>query len=254
MKQEKIAISIDPQLLREVERTIDGKEVRSRSQAIELLLRKALRGNVTTAVILAGGPKGEEKAMRLHNGHPVLQSLIKWMAQYGINRFIITLDSKEQRIREYFGDGSRFNVKIYYLLEQKPSGTAGALHGCRQLVGLTFIVANADSLFGFDLPSMVLQHERSGKVATIAVRESSLASEYGTVEMEGNDILGFHEKTKKSRSNIISTGLYVMGADIFEYLPVIGSLERDVFPLLASQGRLGGFVFTSEWKDVERLK
>lgn len=252
MKQKKIAISIDPQLLRDVERTIDGNSVRSRSQAIEVLLKKALQGNVTMAVILAGGKNGEGKAMRLHNGRPVLQSLIEWMSHYGVRKFIITLNSGERRVRSYFGDGSRFNVKIYYLLEQRPSGTAGALKGCRSIIDSTFVVANCDSLFRFDLSSMILHHTRGGKLVTLAVKESTQTSDYGTVEMEGGDVRGFFEKSAHAPSRIISTGLYVMSIGVFDHLPEKGMLEKDVFPKLASQGKLGGFVFTSEWKDTER--
>jgi len=253
MKQEKIAISIDPLLLREVERTIDGITIRSRSQAIEHLLRKALQGNVTTAVILAGGKKGEEKAMRLHNGQPVLQSLIQWMSQYGIRRFIITLDANERRIRDYFRDGSRFNVNISYLLEKEPSGTAGALYGCLSLIDSTFIVANCDSLFRFDLSSLILHNMRSGRLVTIAVKESGEIDKYGTVEMEGDEIRNFHEKSRHAPSHIINTGLYVMNVGVFNYVPEKGMLEKDVFPKLASIGKLGGYVFTSEWKDMERI-
>ncbi len=251
MKQEKIAISIDPLLLKEVEKTIDGTHVRNRSQAIELLVRKALGGKVATAIILAGGRRGEVKAMRLYNGKPVLHRLIEWMSLYGITMFIIAVDKNEKRIRRYFGDGSHFGVRIFYLLEPVPTGTAGAVHSCRSLVHSDFIVANCDSIFSLDIPMMVAYHRRNGKLVTMAVKEHITTSKYGTVEMEGDTVKGFYEKSASAPSRIINTGLYVMSRESFRYIPSKGMLERDVFPALAKAGKLGGFVFTSEWKDLE---
>ncbi|MCX8205633.1 MAG: sugar phosphate nucleotidyltransferase [Candidatus Micrarchaeota archaeon] len=254
MKQEKIAITIDPLLLREVEKTIDGNTIKNRSQAIELLLRKALGGDLTTAVMLAGGPHGEAKAMRLYEGRPVLHNLISWLSSYGIHRFIVALDKKEKSIRNYFGDGSRFGVKILYLVESEPSGTAGAIKGCQPLIDSTFAVANCDSIFGLDVQQMFLYHKRSGRLVTMAVKESIATAKYGTVHMEGDNVKSFHEKSASAPSRLINTGFYIMGPEVFRHIPDSGLLERDIFPKLAQQGLLGGYVFTSEWKDLEEMQ
>ncbi|MGB9635540.1 MAG: hypothetical protein ACPL0A_03615, partial [Candidatus Micrarchaeia archaeon] len=124
MKQVKIAISIDPKILSDVENTIDGVNIRNRSQAIAHLLRKALQNETSTAVILAGGKHGEEKAMRQFKGKPVIQHLMEWMRKYGINNFVIAISASDNSIRKYFGDGSRLNSRIFYLLETIPTGTA----------------------------------------------------------------------------------------------------------------------------------
>lgn len=254
MKQAKIAISIDPKLLQEVEKTIDGISIKSRSQAIEYLLRKSLSGGVSTAVILAGGNYGEDKAMRRLMGKPVLQHLIEWMRGYGIDNYLIAISAGETSIRAYFGDGRRFNTKLTYLLESIPTGTAGAVSGSRSIVGQTFIVANCDSIFDFNLSNMISHHLKSGKHVTIAVKETDNPSEYGSVQMEGNDIIGFHEKSVRAPSKIVSVGLYIMNREVFSYLPNKGSLEELVFPRLARERMINGYIFTSKWKDTERLK
>ncbi len=252
MKQTKIAISIDPYILGEIEKRIDGNAIKNRSQAIEYLLRKALLSNASTAIILAGGDRGEDKAMRTHDGKPILEHLIKWMLGYGIHKFVIALRSDESRIRAYFGDGSKFNANILYLLESNPVGTAGAVKACMSLVGPVFIVANCDSIFGFNLIRMLDYHNKLGKVATIAVREKQNPSEYGCVEMEGYEITSFSEKQKHASTRIVNTGLYIMNKQVKDFLPDEGMLERDVFPVLASKGALAGYMFTSEWMDTER--
>jgi len=254
MKQEKIAISIDPILLGEVEGTIDGVLIRNRSQAIEALLRKAIGRGVSTAVILAGGPHGEGKAMRAYAGKPVMQHIIEWMSRHGIRRFIVAIDENERKIRSHFEDGSRLGVRMFYLLESVPAGTAGAIFGCRSLLDAPFVVANCDSIFSFNLSGMFSYHAKSGKLVTMAVKESITTSKYGTVDMEGGEIRGFYEKSKQVTTNMINTGLYVMSPEVFAHLPETGTLEHNVFPKLAAQGLLGGYVFTSEWKDLERLE
>jgi len=254
MKVEKIAISIDPYLLREIESKVDGVYIKSRSQAIEYLLRKALAGDINTAFLLAGGIYGEKKAMEIYNGKPSIVNLIEWMRNYGINKFIISVNYNENLIRKTLGDGSQYGIKISYLLESSPCGTAGAVRGAKNLLNSPFIVANCDSSFGFDLSSLLSYHKKMSGTVTLAVRETTKPTEYGVVEMEGDNIISFKEKPSSSKTNLVSTGIYVFNPSVLALLPEHGMLERDVFPYLANKNQLKGYIFTSKWDDLERLK
>lgn len=253
MKVEKIAISIDPYLLREIEAKVDGIHIRSRSQAIEYLLRKALSGDVNTAFLLAGGIYGEKKAMNVHNGKPSIVNLIEWMKNYGITKFIISVNYNENLIRKSLGDGSKFGVKITYLLESSPCGTAGAIKGAKTIINSPFIVANCDSTYGFDLSSLLNYHKKMSGTVTIAVRETKKPTEYGVVEMEGDNIISFKEKPSSSKTNLVSTGIYVFNPSVLSLVPDNGMLEREIFPFLAERNQLKGYMFTSKWEDLERL-
>ncbi len=254
MKVEKIAISIDPYLLREIESKIDGVYIKSRSQAIEYLLRKALSGDVNTAFLLAGGIFGEKKAMNVHNGKPSIVNLIEWMKDNGIERFIISVSYNENLIRKTLGDGSNYGVKISYLLESSPCGTAGAVKGAKNMLNSPFIVANCDGMFNFDLSSLLSYHKKMSGIVTLAIRETKTPTEYGVVEMEGDNIISFNEKPSSSKTNLVSTGIYVFNPSVLSLLPDTGMLERDVFPFLAHKNQLKGYIFTSRWEDLERLK
>jgi mannose-1-phosphate guanylyltransferase len=254
MKVEKIAISIDPYLLREVEGKVDGTYIKSRSQAIEYLLRKALSGDVNTAFLLAGGIFGEKKAMEIHNGKPSILNLIEWMKDYGIDKYIISVNYNENLIRKTLGDGSKFNVKISYLLESSPCGTAGAIKGAKKMLNSPFIVANCDGAFGFDLSSLLSYHKKMSGVVTLAVRETQKPTNYGVVEMEGDNIISFKEKPSSSKTNLVSTGIYIFNPSALSLLPDTGMLENDIFPYLANKNQLKGYIFTSRWDDLERLK
>ncbi len=254
MKVEKIAISIDPYLLREIESKIDGTYIKSRSQAMEYLLRKALAGNVNTAFLLAGGIFGEKKAMEIHYGKPSIVNLIEWMKNYGINKFIISLNYNENLIRKSLGDGSKFGVKISYLIESSPCGTAGAVKGAKTLLNSPFLVANCDGAFGFDLSSLLSYHKKMSGIVTLAVRETKTPTNYGVVEMEGDNIISFKEKPSKTKTNLVSTGIYIFNPSVLSLLPDNGMLEKDVFPYLAKKSQLKGYIFTSKWEDFERLR
>jgi NDP-sugar pyrophosphorylase family protein len=217
MKVEKIAISIDPYLLREIESKIDGVYIKSRSQAIEYLLRKALSGDVNTA-------------------------------------FLLSVNYNENLIRKTLGDGSNYGVKISYLLESSPCGTAGAVKGAKNMLNSPFIVANCDGMFNFDLSSLLSYHKKMSGIVTLAIRETKTPTEYGVVEMEGDNIISFNEKPSSSKTNLVSTGIYVFNPSVLSLLPDTGMLERDVFPFLAHKNQLKGYIFTSRWEDLERLK
>jgi NDP-sugar pyrophosphorylase family protein len=254
MKVEKIAISIDPYLLREIESKIDGVNIKSRSQSIEFLLRKALAGNINTAFLLAGGIFGEKKAMEIHKGKPSILNLIEWMKNYGVNKFIISVNYNENSIRKTLGDGSKYGVKISYLVESSPCGTAGAVRGVQKMLNSPFIVANCDSTFNFDLSSLLSYHKKMSGTITIAVRETKKPTEYGVVEMEGDNVISFKEKPSSTKTNLVSTGIYIFNPSALTLLPENGMLEQEVFPYLAKKNQLKGYIFTSKWDDLEMMK
>ncbi|MEM4389297.1 MAG: sugar phosphate nucleotidyltransferase [Candidatus Micrarchaeia archaeon] len=246
MKQkEKIAISIDPALLARIDAMVDGERVKSRSHAIEMLLRAALAESMpATAVILAGG-KGVRPSDRKR---AVLSRILAWLGGFGVQEVIVVGNSP---LVESAGDAV---PSIRFLFEESPRGTAGALALARSVVKNTFLLLYADTLCDFDLMSMLAQHARERPLVTMALTEVKNASRYGAVELEGVRVKGFVEKPPpgKEPSRLVNAGVYVLEPRIFDFLPKSGSLERDVLPELAKAGLVHGFVFTGKWLDAHR--
>ncbi len=111
-------------------------------------------------------------------------------------------------IEEYFGDGSRLQVKIDYLREESPLGTAGAIGLLTPRPESPFLVSNGDVLSDIRYGELLDFHCLQGAVATMAVRLHEWQHPYGVVRTSGVDIMGFEEKPIV-RSHI-NAGIYVL--------------------------------------------
>ena len=131
------------------------------------------------AVIQAGG-KGtrmEEitggkipKPMISLNGRPMLEWQIKNIKKYGIREFVIIIGHLGEKVKEYFGDGTRLGVGIHYIEEQEPLGSAGALFFLKSVLKVPrFLLVFGDVMFDLDLNRMMKFHEsHPGKVTLLA--------------------------------------------------------------------------------------
>lgn len=131
------------------------------------------------AVVLAGG-KGTRlapytlvfpKPLLPIEDMPILEILLRQMKNYGIDEIILTVGYLSDLLKSYFGDGSRFDIKLTYSYEQTPLGTAGPLSLISDLDD-TFFVTNGDVLTTLDFAHMLAWHRDKGAVATIATNPS----------------------------------------------------------------------------------
>jgi|SRR3989344_4645407 len=265
--KERATFTIEENLLEQIDSMIDGSKVKNRSHAVELLLMKAFgRSSPKYAVILAGGegirlkPITQEIPKPLIPVHdrPIIEHNIDLLRKYGITNVFLSVGYKGNKIRDYFGDGSKFGCKFTYLFEDKPLGTAGPLNMAKKHIDSTFVLANADELKNIDLHDMYRMHKESNALITIALTSVEDPSSYGVAKLQGNKILSFVEKPNKEEapSKFINAGLYIIEPEIFEHMPNKEeiSIEREVFPKIASIGRLYGYPFSGQWMDTGTLE
>jgi len=130
-------------------------------------------------------------------GKPLLERNIENLKRFGIDEIVLSTCYKPAKIQKYFGDGSRFGVKISYICEDEPLGTAGAIKNAERFFNDTFLVFNADILSDFDISEMIKYHREKGALATIAVTQVDNPSTYGVIEHDENGfITAFKEKPK----------------------------------------------------------
>ncbi|MBI2137307.1 NTP transferase domain-containing protein [Candidatus Woesearchaeota archaeon] len=264
--KERVTLTLDSNLLREIDRKVDGYKIKNRSHAIEMLLMQNIGGNVpTTAMILAGGigtrlqPITFEVPKPLLTVHDktLLEHLFDLFKKYGIKNVIISIGYKGDKIKSAIGNGRRFGVNVTYVEEAKPLGTAGPLKLAKPFLNDTFIVSNADELKELDLMDMYMFHKENKAAATIALYSVQDPSAYGVAKLQGNRILEFVEKPKKEQapSNLINSGLYILEPEILDYIPEgFAMLEKDVFPRLAREGKLYGYPFSGQWHNTGTLE
>jgi NDP-sugar pyrophosphorylase family protein len=260
--KERITLTIEKEILQRVDLSVNGTDVKNRSHAVELLLSRAFGENKPSkAIILAGGKSSGLKALtellpkpmlRVQN-KPILEHNIDIIRNHGIKDIIISLGYKGEKIKEYFGDGSQFGVNISYVEEQEPMGTAGPLNLLKGQINSTFILMNGDELKDIDIEDMFAFHRKNKSVATLALTTVENPSEYGVAVMNGNKIMTFIEKPSKQNapSKLISAGLYILEPEVLKIIPEgFSMIENDVFPKLASNDKLLGYIFAGQWFDA----
>jgi len=213
------------------------------------------------AVLLVGG-KGTRlrpityeipKALIPVGGKTITQYLFELLKKFGIKDIILAVGYLKEKIIEHFDDGSKFGVKITYVKEEEPLGTAGPLRLAKDLLDETFIVSNGDELKDINIKQMYALHKENNALATIALTKVEDPSKYGVARLSGSKILEFIEKPKKEEapSNLINSGFYIIEPEVIDMIPEgFAMLEKDVFPKLAKQGRLFGFPFPGYWSDI----
>ncbi len=193
-------------------------------------------------VIMAGGkgsrlhPQTENrpKPMLLVAGIPILEHIIKRARSQGFNHFIIAINYLGEIIEKYFKDGQKFGVKIEYLHEDVPLGTAGALSLLSYKPKTAFIVTNGDVITDINYSDFLEYHTVQNAAATVAVHTHEFQIPYGVVQINGLEVESYEEKPIVS--SLINAGVYALEPDIldlikepkFRDMPEILDISRDL--------------------------
>jgi NDP-sugar pyrophosphorylase family protein len=261
MKQ-KISINIDSSTVKLIDQKVDGKKIKNRSQAIEIYLNRVLGHNrPKTAILLLGG-KGTRfrpitfempKALLPIQGKTVPEHLIELFKKYQIKNLIFSVGHMADKIMAHYGDGTKYGLNIKYVVEKKPLGSAGAIKLASKYLKEAFVVTNGDELKDIDLEEMFTFHKNNKAKITVALTTVSDPSAYGVAKLQGNKILEFVEKPKKSEapSNLINSGLSIWEPEVLKAIPKEFSMyEKDIFPKFAKSKKLYGYIFSGQWFDT----
>jgi len=255
----RITITLKEDIIKEVDKLVNNLTIRSRSHAIEYLLSKATSNyRINSALILAGGPAGKftnniHKCMQKVKDKPILENIILYLKNQGIENFVLLCDNMSNQITNYFLDGAKLGVNIKYLVAEGQKGPASAIKSAKNLFDKTFLVWYGDTLCKIDLTDMIRTHNDNKSIVTIALTTVSNPLSYGVVKMRGNRITDFVEKPQKkiAESFLVSSGIFLAEPEIFKYISSeMKSLEFDLFPKLAKKNLLVGYPFEGMWLNV----
>ena len=213
-------------------------------------------------VILAGG-KGERlrpftedrpKPMIEVLGSPLLAYQLNWVRAAGFQHIIMACGYRHEVIESYFGDGSKWQVKIDYLVETQPLGRGGAIKRALQSVDTLdgpILVLNGDMVTSLHIDGLLNFHKQHSSVATLVT--VPLRSPYGIVELADDGcVRRFSEKP--ILPFWINAGIYVFSPEIIELLPDKGDHEQLTFPGLAQNDELRAFKSSAFWRTVDTVK
>ncbi len=258
-RKSRLTITLSPDLVAQLDRMIDRRTIRSRSHAVEMLLRQTLKPAVSTAILLAGGKheKTGIPALAPIGGQALISLTIGHLVDFGIRTFVVLAGRDQEEIETLMGSGQSLGVRIHYLQEERPLGTAGAVKRAQELVGDgPFLVVNADILTDIDIADFIRFHVDEGSLATIAVKPRQAEQQFGKVMLQGNRITAFNDRAQEPGISIVNSGLYLFQPEVLDLIEPDrqSMLETDVFPLLARMGELSAFLFQGIWYDVRSQK
>lgn len=256
MKRKRLTITIQDEILKRLDRFIDGDKIRNRSHAIEVLLSKRLKNQIIKKAIIMGRGDGvtiygkEVSHLLLPlNGKTLIEHNIEFLKKFGITDFIISMGKLDQQVRDTLGDGSKYGIKVIYYV--RDLGRGGVLRQAKSLLEDTFLMMNGDILLeNIDLRDMYYYHKANRGQGTVLLTTVADPSRLGTVRMKGNRITEFAEKPVLGRqpSQIINAGVYLLEPAVCELVsPEEFSMERFVFPTLAAQESLYGYMMDGDW-------
>jgi mannose-1-phosphate guanylyltransferase len=185
---------------------------------------------------------------------PFISFMIEWLREHGIDDVIMSCGFLATSVRNVLGDGSGLGIRLRFIEEPDPRGTAGALKYAESMLDERMLMLNGDVLTDIDLTSQIAQHEATGAQATLALVPVPDPTAYGLVTLgEGNAVEAFVEKPSSDEidTNLISAGAYVLEREILDLVPADRnvSIEREVWPKLIGNG-LYGFPSESYWLDI----
>jgi len=219
---------------------------------------------MAVAILLVGGfgtrlmplTKNTPKPMLTVAGVPVTEHQIAMAKAAGISEIVLATSYLSDVFIPYFGDGSKWGIKIKYAVEKEPLGTGGAIRNAAQLLDSneSVVILNGDVLSSHNLGEQIRQHEANDADVTLHLTEVQDARAFGCVPTDSNGrVTAFLEKMENPVTNQINAGCYVFNPRVVSTIPLntVVSVERETFPeLVASGAKVFGYVENAYWLDI----
>ena len=211
-------------------------------------------------VVLAGGKGTRLKSISgnlpkplvpIYEDLTILDFIFKNIELWGIKKVILSL-CYEPKSFEAWLKSRNFSFDVEMIVEDAPLGTGGALLYITKRLNLTepFAVINGDTYVDLDFKQMNRQYLQSDKTAMLGLSRVEDSGRYGKVEDSCGRVISFTEKNKDSGEGWISNGCYLLSPESFEGMNGNFSLEREIFPNLCNQGKLGAFRCEGAFRDI----
>ncbi len=224
------------------------------------------------AVIVAGG-KGTRlieltknelaKAMVPILNKPILLRQVELLKENGVKNFIFIVGHLKESIMEFFKDGSDFGVKIEYIVEDAPLGTAGALYYLKNKVDDDFIFLNGDLVLGLDFSRLMQEHKKNNSLITLVTHPNSHPFDSDIVVANEDNIITSFDSKHNNRDyfykNLVTSGVAVISPSALETIKTVEkrNFENEFVKSLIPTGRVFSYKTSEYVKDVgtyDRIK
>jgi mannose-1-phosphate guanylyltransferase len=219
---------------------------------------------MAVAILLVGGfgtrlmplTKNTPKPMLTVAGVPVTEHQLAMAKAAGITEIVLATSYLSEVFIPYFGDGSKWGMKIKYAVEKEPLGTGGAIRNAAKLLDTneSVVILNGDVLSSHNLAEQIRQHEAHDADVTLHLTEVEDARAFGCVPTDSDGrVSAFLEKMENPVTNQINAGCYVFNPRVISTIPLdtVVSVERETFPqLVASGAKVFGYIENAYWLDI----
>ena len=219
---------------------------------------------MAVGILLVGGfgtrlkPLTDEypKPMLPVAGLPVTEHQIIAAKKAGIHTLVLATSYLADVFTPYFGDGSKWGIKIVYAVEKEPLGTGGAIRNAAEFLSRDepIVIFNGDVLSRHSIADQIAFHEIKKADVTLHLIQVEDARAFGCVPTDSDGrVTAFLEKMENPVTNSINAGCYVFSPEVIDQIPLgkVVSVERETFPTLVSSGRpVYGYLEESYWLDV----
>ena len=219
------------------------------------------------AVVLVGGEGTRLRPLTLTAPKQMLpvvevtmiERVLGHLADHGVDEAVLSLGYQPERFIGVFEGDRAGGVDLTYAVEPQPMGTAGAIRFAAEAAGIgvgeTFIAVNGDVLTDLDVTALVELHHDAKAEGTIALTRVPDPSAFGVVPTtDDGRVIEFVEKPPPGTAvtNAINAGTYVLEPSVLDRIPLGGpvSIERQIFPALAAEGRLYALASDAYWIDA----
>jgi NDP-sugar pyrophosphorylase family protein len=184
----------------------------------------------------------------------ILDLLIERLRMNGISEIYISLGYKAELIEATFRDGSEYGVKIHYVRESEPLGTAGALNLLREHLTAPFLMMNGDLVTHLNFKKFYMFHQQKDAEITIGTKRYDIPVPYGVIEDSNGEVTQLREKPTYSPK--INTGIYLINPSIFDLLPESGRFDATqlIDAAMSANRRVFSYMINEYWMDIGRFE
>ncbi len=228
-------------------------------EVLDKLIDPGIKDN--WVLLMAGGlgsrlrPLTDERPKPLlHVGSkPILETILENFVEYGFKKFFMSVNYKNEMVREYFGNGSRWGAEIQYLKETEQLGTAGALSLLPKKPALPLIVMNGDLLTKINWNQLLAFHHENDCAATMCVREYDFQVPYGVVKINDHHIDAIDEKPVQRF--FVNAGIYILNPEALRGISKGVALDMPylIEKLIRKKMGVAAFPIREYWLDIGHL-
>ena len=219
---------------------------------------------IKQTVILAGGlgtrlrplTNTIPKPMVLLNNKPFLEYLIDLLKENGVEEIIFLLGYLPEKIKKYFGDGSKFGVKTKYSIGDITIETGKRIVDAKQLLDDNFLLMYCDNYLPFDLKKLVEYHSMHNVLATVVIytNKDNLSKSNMRVDDKGYVVL-YDEKREEKNLSGVDIGFFIMNREVLHMMPNTNfSFQKMILPELIKRRQLAGFLTNHRYYSIGDLK